>query len=364
MGHALPTSRHTHWLRPSVLALALMAASGSLLTGCDSAAAQADVEKKEEVVLLPVAASTVKQGDIADFYHNTAILEAPAEAQVVSHLAGIVDQILVEEGDIVRSGQVLARIEQQRYQLSYDKAVAEWQQAQNELQRLEKVYGQKLISVDQFEKQKSQVASLKAVMELAKLDLTYTEITAPINGVIAERYVKSGNMTSQMQTRSMFHIVDIATLHAILHLPESELGKVKLNQPVVLNLQNGRQQVQGTVERIAPIVDASTGTFKVTVAVKNPDLQLKPGMFAEVKIQYDLHQNALLIPRKALISLDNHHQVYRVKDGTAERVNVQIGYQNDEWVEVLSGIAAADTVVTTGQQNLKPDAKVNIIASL
>ncbi len=342
--------------------IALMAAN---LSGCGNAQAEADKQQTKEAISIPVEVATTKTGDVSSHYATTAILEAKNEAQVISKVPGILQAIYVEEGDYVEAGQLLAKIEPQRYQLEVNKAKAELLKIKSELAKVEKVHGQNLVSTDTLDKLKWQYESVKSALDLAKLNLKETEIIAPISGFIAQRYVKLGNLVQQYQQQSLFHIVEQKQLQGIVYLPEQQLQHVKVGQDTSLALSAlGDTTVAATVERISPIVDAQTGTFKVTLNIPNPKGQLKSGMFAEVSIRYNTHENVLLIPKRAVISMDDKHTVYQVVDGKVSKRLVEVGFQEGAMVEIVNGLDNGSTVVTAGHNNLKDQASVQVIKTI
>jgi RND family efflux transporter MFP subunit len=335
------------------------------LTGCGDAKASDDKKDTEVVISVPVEVANTTSGTISSNYSTTAILEAKEEAQVVAKVSGILESIYVEEGDYVEAGQLLAKIEPQRFQLSLNKAQADLAQVKSELSRMEKVHGQQLVSAETYEKLKWQYESSKSALDIAKLDLKETEIIAPISGYIAQRYVKTGNVVQQYKQQSMFHIVQQKQLQGIVHLPEQQLLHVKVGQQTTLNLSAiGNTQVVAKIERISPIVNAKTGTFKVTLNIPNQNGLLKSGMFAEVSIKYNTHNNATLIPRKALISMDNKHTVYLIDNGKVVKKNVEIGFEEDGLVEITAGLNLNSQVVTAGHNNLKDNANIQIIKTI
>lgn len=343
----------------------------STLSGCGQADAVNTTNEKTQKqaqpeVSIPVEVSTLQQGTISSTYSSTTVLESKEEAQVVSKVSGIIERILVEEGDYVEQGQLLAIIEPQRYQLALNKAKAELASIEEELKRIDKVHSKNLISTDARDKLKWQRESTAASLAIAELDLAETQVLAPISGYIAERYVKTGNLVQRHTSKNMFHIVQQKALQGVVHLPEKELAQITQGQHAELRIASlGSQGVRAQVERISPVVDADTGTFRVTLNVPNPNNRLKPGMFADVELSYDTHNNALLLPRKALISIDNQHVVYQVnEDNKALRQNVEIGYQQGEYVEVLQGLNTDSQVVIAGHHNLKDQALVDIIEQL
>ncbi len=334
------------------------------LSGCNNAEAVAE-EKEAEVMAIPVEVVQVSLGDISSNYVTTTVLEANQEAQVIAKASGILEKLYVEEGQYVEAGQLLAEIEPERFQLSLEKAKAELASIKNELERVNKVHSQQLISSDTFDKLKWSFEVASSNLKLAELDLKETQIVAPISGYIAKRYVKQGNLVEQYERKTLFHIVDHQVLEGTVNLPEQELSKLQVNQQAKLKFTaRPDQEVDAYVIRISPIVDANTGTFAITLRVNNEQNHLKAGMFANVKLVYDVHQNTKLVPKKSVVSIDNKHTVYTVTENIVEKVDVAIGYQDEHFIEILSGLNQQQTVVITGQNNLKDQALVQIIESI
>lgn len=350
-------------IKPLLIASCL---SVSLLTtGCSEADANKIAEESEaaKVIPIPVEIAVLKQGNISSNYTTTAVLESKEEAFVVARAAGIIEHIMVEEGDYVEKGQVLAKLDPLRYELNLRRAKADLQGIEKELAKINKVYNQKLVSVDVYDKLNAQYESAQAMLALAELDLKETTIVAPISGYIAERNAKVGNLTESFQRERMFHIVQLKELYGIVHLPEKELSKVHKDQQATLEITAlNNQIVDAFVERISPVINPLTGTFKVTLRVPNDEAKLKAGMFTQVSLNYDTRQNATLLPRKAMLALDDTINVFVVDDASvAKKVAIKIGYQENGYVEVIDGLSGNENVVITGHQNLKNNATVEIV---
>jgi RND family efflux transporter MFP subunit len=159
-----------------------------------------------------------------------------------------------------------------------------------------------------------------------------------------------------------FHITDFDPLLAVMHAPERELGKLRPGQQALLTVDAlERASFVGTIDRISPIVDAATGTFKVTIEVKDTSKQLKPGMFGRIQVVYDTRPDVLLVPKEAVIEEDETASVYVVQGGQAFRKSVERGYADSRHYEILSGLAVGDTVITAGQTSLRDSTKVGVI---
>lgn len=336
--------------------------STALLSACGGADAISTEPEQALVISVPVEAGALHNGEISSNYTTTAVLEAKEEAYVVARASGIIEHIYVEEGDYVTKGQVLAQLEPERYRLNLARAKADLIGIEKELAKIDKVYNQKLVSDDTYDKISAQYASTKATLSLAQLDLKEATIVAPISGYIAARNAKVGNLTESFQRAQMFHIVEQNELHGVVYLPEKELSRVHKNQAAKLTLSALQDStVTAYVERISPVIDAATGTFKVTLRVPNDEKLLKAGMFAHVSLNYDTHQHATLMPRKAMLSIDNKVNVFVVVDGVAHKQEIRVGFQEGDYVEILSGLKGNEHVVITGHQNLKDQAPVEVV---
>jgi membrane fusion protein (multidrug efflux system) len=162
--------------------------------------------------------------------------------------------------------------------------------------------------------------------------------------------------------QQVFRVTDFSPLQAILYVPEHEMAKIRADQRAELRVDAlPNQTFVGHVERISPVVDPETGTFKVTVFVDETKDMLRPGMFGRVKIVYDTRENTRMIPKSAVMSEDLAQSVYVIKDSLAFKKQILTGYTNGLNVEVIDGLDDGEIVVTIGQGSLQDSSKVNII---
>lgn len=341
------------------LAVALLLLFGLSFVGCGSNGDSTAENGKEEKAI-PVEVTNVQLGSVEAFFSGTSTLEVEDEAEVVAKVSGVVKQIMVEEGQTVKVGQVLARLDDEKLAVLVAQAEANFRKLENNYQRNQELFDRKLISAELFQAAKFEFESQKAAFDLVKLDLEYASIRAPITGVIAERHIKVGNMV--LNNAVTFKITGFDPLRAVLYVPEREVAKLAVGQSSILNIDALEGELyRGSIERISPVVDPMTGTVKVTVSVRNPGKKLKPGMFVRVSISYDIHENALLVPKDAILAEDTESAVFVVQDSTAYRRIVTTGYSNETQLEVTSGLELGETIVTTGQGSLKDSAKVEIL---
>ncbi len=347
--------------RPVVLLLATLFLVACGKPGGESEARSgASANREQAAVTVEVAAAT-RQAVTAS-YSTTAALEAPNEAQVVAKTSGVLLQLLVEEGDTVKAGQVLARIDPERTRLEVRRSEAQLRKLEAELARSKELFERKLIAADVYEKIRFDVQTQQAVYDMAKLELSYTDIVAPISGVIAQRMAKIGNLI-QLNS-ALFRIVDVSRVEATLNVPERELATMQAGAPVQVQIDAlPGLTFTGRVDRISPVIDAGSGTFRVVCAFE-PDARLRPGMFGRVRVLYEQREDVLTVPRAALLEDDGEAAVYRVVDGKAKRTPVQLGYLSGEVVEIRAGLEAGDAVVTTGKVTLRDGASVQVLNPL
>ena len=217
-------------------------------------------EKKVEPV--PVEVAAVAKRPIAARFTGTANLEAPGEAQVVAKTSGVLLQLLAEEGDQVKAGQVLARIDPERPRLEMERARATVRKLENNYRRSQELLESKLVSAEASDQIRYDLEAARALYQLAQLELSYTNIVAPIDGVIAARAVKPGKLT-QLNS-SLFRIVDTSRLEAVLNVPERDLATMKEGLTVRMTADAMPGDVfEGVIDRVSPVVDAGSGTFRV-----------------------------------------------------------------------------------------------------
>lgn len=353
-----------------VFALALMlalggcgnAAEGESGAGEESAGADGEGEdgrdaKKDEAVPVEVAVASTRR--ITASYSGTANLEVPADAQVVAKTGGVLLRVLVEEGDKVRAGQPLAQLDPERMRLEVARAEATMRRLQANYDRSKELFERKLVSADANDQLRYEFEAARAAFDLARLELSYTTITAPISGVIAQRMAKPGNLI-QINT-PLYRIVDNSHLEAVLNVPEREMATMKAGLPIRMMADALPGQVfEGTVDRISPVVDSQTGTFRVVGVFRGQEL-LKPGMFGRLGIVYDERDAALTVPRIALIEGSGESAVFVVRDGKAVRTVLRLGYVNGEYAEVLDGLDAGEQVITKGRVAVRDGAPVEVL---
>lgn len=345
---------------PRRFSLALIAAT-LFLSACGEGS-QDDDDAENEDAAVPVETVMPSRGDINAVYSGTAAIEAFADATVIAKVGGEVRKIFVEEGDDVVAGQILARLDGDRLRLEVQQAEARLQKLRRDFQRNIDLKEKGLISAGDFEKIQYEMEALQASFDLTRLELDYTDIRAPIGGVVSERFIKLGN-TIDVNDRT-FQITSLEPLVSYLHIPEREFRRIDPGQDASIQVDALQgSSFDATVARISPVVDPATGTFKITIEVSDPTRRLKPGMFGRISIVYDSRANVMQIPRSAIIEESGASTVFVVTDGVVEKRTIQTGYAEGGFIEVVDGIDDEDEIVFVGHTNLKDGSKVSVIST-
>ena len=340
-------------------AFALVACKGGPSAAPDAQAKPNGPDAKKEPDPVPVEIARASRRAVVASYTGTAPLEARAESQVVAKTSGVALAVLVEEGQTVRAGQPLLRLDSARHALQVAQSAAQLRKLEANYARSQQLAKQNLISANDLDQLRYDLENARATNRLANLELSYTTVVAPISGVVASRSIKTGNFV-QINTPIM-RIVDTSRLEAVLNVPERELATLKAGLPVTLAVDAlPGQTFKGTVDRVSPVVDSGSGTFRVVASFEGGGV-LKPGMFGRIRVDYDQRADALVVPREALLDDESDPAVYVVRERKAVRVPVKLGYLDGEWAEVRAGVREGEPVVTAGKAALRDGTLVQVI---
>lgn len=374
-------SPRTHGLSipPLLAAIALLALftagcqKGEALEASDTASAPIEAERDgaseegeavDEKDLPPVEVATLDRGPIEAVLRFSSNLEAEAEVQVFSQAARRIVELKVEEGDRVTADQPLVRLQDDEQRNEVARIESQLAKARREYERQQSLFARELISEQTMNEATYEVEQLEIGLEDARRMLSYTEVRAPIAGTITNRYVNLGDTITVNQ--HLFDIVDFDSIVARVYVPEKELGRLRLGQKARLFSDSlGSEPRRGEVLRIAPIVDPRSGTVKVTLAIPR-NQGLLPGMYIEAELVTDVREEALLVPKRAVVYEDNRAFLYRYLEGsTVERLEVRPLLADRENIEPSGDrLSPGDRVVVAGQAGLKDGARVRLAAGV
>lgn len=325
--------------------------------GGEKEADPADEEDKEEAV--PVEVAALGTGRMEQVLHYSANLEAEKHVQVYAQAARLVRELLVEEGNVVQRGDILLRLDDEQQRNNLAKARSQLAKSEREYQRLERLFGEALISEKNMSDATYDTEQLRIAVAEAERELTYTQVRAPISGTVTARLIKLGDQVSINQ--HLFDIVDFDSMVARVYVPEKNLSQLRPGQVARISAQAlGEKGFAGSIDRIAPVVDPKTGTLKVTVAVGR-QAGLLPGLYVDVALVTSVHHNALLMPKRALVYDKDRVFVFRLgEERRVERLLLDPTLSDRDHVEVGAPLNPGDQVVVAGQAGLKDGTLVSL----
>lgn len=352
IGRFLPSARLV------LLSLALLLAA---CKGGDKARAGGPDAEKKGPEATPVEVAKAGRRAISASYNGTAALSPVAEAEVAAKTSGIAMRVHADVGDHVRAGQPLLQIDRDRATLQVAQVEAQVRKLEANYRRATQLASQQMVSANDVDQLRFDLENARAQHRLARLELSYGTVVAPISGVVAARMIKPGNFVQINST--VFKLVDNSRLEARLNVPERDIELLRAGQPVVLEVDAlPGKTFEGSISRIAPMIDSGSGTFQVISSFDGGG-QLQAGMFGRVRIRYDQRADALVIPRSALLEDGGSPAAYVVRDGKAARAPLRLGFSEGEWVEVRDGLREGDAVVVAGKAALRDGSAVQVIGA-
>ena len=249
--------------------LLVMALSGCAPEGVAGDATTAKKAEDQAEAAIPVEVAKPTRGEMLAMYSGTATLEAEADAEVLAKVGGEVRRIFVEEGDRVVAGQILAQLDDRQLRLQAAQTRAALAKTERDFNRQVELNEKGLVSAGAFESLKYDLDNARAADDLARLNLSYSAIRAPFAGVVAIRHVKLGQELAI--GAKVFRVTDPTPLKANVFVPERELARLKPAQPATISIDAlAGRNFPAVVKLVAPTVDATTATFKVTLEVDDP----------------------------------------------------------------------------------------------
>jgi RND family efflux transporter MFP subunit len=322
----------------------------------------------------PVTVGQVQRKNLNSYLVLNGTVEPERKVEVFSRLAAYVKQILKEEGDYVKESDVLALLDDTEIRISYEQAKIELEQARLSLEEAEQNYvrnkeliAKELISEQEYQTQEAQYKQrqldhqnrLENFKNL-ELQLNYTKIRALSEGYITERLIEVGSRVTANQ--QVYTIEDFKPLLIRVYVPTSDAIKLSENMTAEVTTEVLKGNIfAGNVKLINPRIDVQTGTVKVTVEVYDETLRLRPGMFVEVKIVIGQKQNALVIPRKAILYKQNRTYAFLLNGNQVTQRELTLGLIEEDDAEVSQGLAEGDVIVIVGVDGLKDGQRVDVV---
>jgi RND family efflux transporter MFP subunit len=317
-------------------------------------------EDKSGPAASPVELSMVDRGRISTWLQTTATLEAQNSAALVARGQGEVVALPAEEGHWVERGTVLARLDDSEMKLAVERADLSVQTVRREAERGRQLSQQGFMSPKELDDLDLKLRSAEVELAQRRHDLEEMQVVAPFSGRVTDRMIHLGETV--MPGRECFRLVDVTPMLARVYFPERELPRLRVGQTAAIEVEaHPGKEFPARITLVNPVVDRTNGTFKVTLEVHDREGLLRPGSFARVRIRTGDFDDAVIIPRRAVVNEDGEDFVFVAHGDTVARVPVKIGAISGDTSQVLNGLARGDSIVTIGQGGLKQGSRIKSI---
>lgn len=369
-------------MRKSHLAL-LSVLAAALFAGLRFNAVSSPAASPTPAALVPVGVSAAARRDVPVYLLGFGNVQAYNSVTVRAQIDGQITEVAFKEGQELKAGDVLVRIDPRTYHASLDQALAKKAQdqaqldnARRDLQRHAALVEKNLVARQQFDTTKAQVAQLEAavkgdeaLIEYAEVNLGYATIRSPLTGRAGIRRIDSGNVVHANDANGIVTITQTHPISVIFTLPEDTLQDILKAMyggplPVAAVSRDGKRQFDiGELSLIDNAIDQATGTIRLKATLPNEAGLLWPGQFVTSQLRLSTLRGVLTIPSAAIQNGPEGRFAYLAKDGVVEVRKLKLGQVDSETVVVEAGLEDGDLVVTSGQYRLQPGSRIAIEGS-
>lgn len=330
---------------------------------------------------VPVRITTAERRDVPHTIDAVGTVESLQDVVVRAQADGILTRLYFAEGDFVRRGQLLATIDDRAQQAALAAAqaqlardAAQLRAAELDLSRYQALVQRNAISQQQHDQQRAQTDQLRAAVQLARanvdtarVNLSFTRIVSPASGRVGIRRVDQGNLVRTSDADGIVSVAQVNPISIVFPVPQAQLDGVRASARDAAGAvveaydREGSARIgSGRIAAFDNMLDARTGTARVRALFENHAERLAPGAFVSVRMRTGFTPNAVVLPAASARPGLEGHFVYRVRNGTAQRVPITLGYSNDAIAVVARGVAPGDAIVTDGFSRLRDGAAVAV----
>lgn len=308
---------------------------------------------------LQVEAVELDYESIEDRIYSSGTIRANEVVELSTETAGLITEILLQEGRSVERGDLLVKINDSELQAQKQRAEYRLSLAEQREARQQRLLERGGISQDEYEATLNEVNVLRAEVRLIEAQIEKTEVRAPFTGVVGLKYVSTGSYISP-DTR-IASLQDVDPIKIDFSVPERFLARVSVGDLIEFSVQGVDSTFTGEVYAIEPRIDTDTRTLQVRAISDNPDRVLFPGAFANITLILDQIDDAIMLPAIAIIPELNRQKVFVARDGKVEEVEIRTGIRTSNKVQVIDGLQVGDVVLTTGLLQARPGMDINIV---
>jgi len=319
---------------------------------------------------VPVSVNDIKPRSIEKIINTTGTLNATKKTTLATEMTGKYKLLINPKtrrpfalGDQVENGQVIIQLEDATYEnsIGYDSKKLNLEISEQNMKKQQSLFEKGGVTQLDYRNSEVSYTNAKYDFERANLQMAKMKIASPFRGVITDLPTFT-NGTQVATGTAVVSLMDYSTMLVEVNLPEKYINEVMIDQPVrIMNYTLPNDTLTGNVKELSPAISTETRTFKGIIQVTNPDLKLRPGMFAKADIVLARKDSVIVIPKDIIISSQRGKSVFIVDNGTADEKRITIGYENQNEAEITSGLKMNDRLVIKGFETLKNRSKVKIV---
>lgn len=353
----------------------LLIITAAMVTGgCKNKNSQASGTAQKDVRVFPVEVTRALYEDVQHTLEAVGSFYPEDEVKVAAEVEGIIQKLHVDEGAVVKKGDPLLDIDDEKFRLEVEESEAMLTEALRKLEnsratlnRMTTLYKEGVIGQQNYDDAKTQtmlieanVENIKARLNRYKKSLKDTRVIAPIDGVVGARMISVGEYVKA--GTELFKIVDSNPLKLVFTVPETNAGEIKIGQGVqVQSRAFPDKSFNGTIYFINPKVDLQTRTIEIKARVDNPEYLLKPGFYVNVKALLE-KRTSLVLPERSVLVREGKTMVMSVVNDMILYKQVSAGVRFDGKVEILEGLTPEDMVVLSGRSEISEGTRVEVIS--
>jgi len=367
--------------RYGLMALSVLLVATLGLVGCSGEEKKAEQAPQGPVPMKVIKSEAQNMPYWGEFVGQTSAAET---VEIRARVAGYLQERKFDEGTLVKKGDLLFVIDPRPFQedlkqaqsgLEYNRAL--YKKAKKDLDRFAKLFDEGVVSRDEYEgyqtevsTYKAQVSDNRAKVENARIQLGYTKIYAPMDGVIGRVNVNVGNLVGQGENTLLATVSSQDPVYVSFSISETDYIRAQRNpemkeggRPIKLILADGSEYSEsGQFDMVNRAIDSQTGTLGIRVIFPNPDNLLRPGQYAKVRVLIAESKDAVVIPTRGVMDIQGMKSLFVVgEDGTVTSKPVKLGYESHDLVIINEGLEAGEMVIVDGIRRVKPGMKIKPI---
>ena len=353
--------RNTHAVRRLhfIIGFLILALAGLATGGCNRGSAQAEAAAPPEPRKVRVSVAEIRPFPVRDVLVLPGATMPHQDVMLASDQAGRVDWVGPREGDSVKAGDLLVKIDVSTLKAQLDNARASYQLSDSQYERRVKLFERRIISREELDRAKTERSVQAGSVRQAQAAYEQGFIHAPVDGVVNQVLVDAGEFVGRGQP--VIELVDASQVEIELSVPELDVKYLRPGGPAPIVVDALPDlEFQGKIDFISYKADPLTKTFRVKVILENPEGKIRPGMIARASLLKRVVPDALAVPLFTLVDKGGERLLFVEEDGLARSRNVTLGILDGNMIQIVEGLANGDRLIVSGQNDVEDGVRVEV----